>query len=416
MRFGAIAGPQGPAGSPFVPAGVLVYDEGDLPPPVGNVITGAAGVVYELMTEVTLTAGRRLVLPPSSALIGASPVACKLVGDVDGSLVTVSGAAERCRIDGVSITNANAGASARAVEFASAGSTLIMQNVRATAAQAGLYLTAIGDIYGLLSVFSVSAGSPVDISAGCTAKAFIDCRTVSTVAGGGHFRLRNGAAIASLTIRDHVCVASAANQKGVLQEGATIASQVSAEDWTTEGANAGTFSPNDANWSQATPGWIVRSVDGLLDSSAIGGSYFDNAAVLVPISAAGTWTPIAPAVGTPWVLESDSERFELVSAANGQIRYIGRKTRRFLVAGAMTLSKAGSTVSASMGIFVNGALHTPTKITSDVGTRLVALTCAPGIIVLNTNDTVDVRVRNNDNDNDFTVSDVSLGCAVAAIS
>lgn len=395
---------------------VDVYAEADFPDASGGMITLASSTVYRVLASITLTTGNRIVCPAGTTILGVTAAKSKIIGDVNGSLISQSGTTGTSRFDALTIQNNNAGTSSAALETSASGGTIILINVLATAGQSAIKNTASTSLTSFLSTFTATnaSASVIDVQTGGSFY-FTASNTAATGANTNHFRLRVGATISTLTIGTSFgWLTYGANGIGILNDGATISTRVKLQNIVTQGTQTGTFTPN-SGWSQATVGWHVNDTTGLPDSSAIGASNATSP-FLVPISGAGTWTTLTPAVGTPWVLDSDSERFDMVSDTTGQLRMLANKPRRVLVTGAANLDKTGGTVSASLAVFIDGVIHTPSISTFDVTNRTASQQVIASIHLTAANMTFDLRLRNNDNADDITVESAGLSVAASVIT
>lgn len=407
-----LPGPQGPPGITYPPDGVLVYTSADLPAPQVGVITGTPNTIYRLMGVVPLPAGVRLVLSATNCLVGTYAGACQLVGDVDAPLVTISGAgASAARIHGVSIINNNAGASAVAMRVNEPTVTLDAAHVSLHGYARALVLDAASSVSLHTCRFSSTHATNACIQINSSGYTIIEtCRTAPTGATASHIELAAGGTVSYVSISHLFFEMATVTQVGLLYSGATINRRVELYQVERLGA-AGVV---NSGWDQGTPRFHTTAVETLPDSTLVGASDTTTPFV-VPISS-NAYTPLQPAVGTPWALDADSERFSLVSAATGQLQFLDTENRRVVVNGSATLEKTGTVVGTRIAVYVNGALHLPSVAYSEVGNRPVTLVCPTSVHVATPGMTFELRVLNEDNLDDYTVQNAELSVFGANIN
>jgi hypothetical protein len=109
-----------------------------------------------------------------------------------------------------------------------------------------------------------------------------------------------------------------------------------------------------------------------------------------------------------YTLDVGSERFSLVSAVNGEVRYVGTKTGRFVVQGVVNASKAGAATITGLCLAKNGSPITETIVQEQTEARISAFTAMTVVVTLAPNDTVKLLLRNETNTDNYTIHTAGL--------
>lgn len=165
----------------------------------------------------------------------------------------------------------------------------------------------------------------------------------------------------------------------------------SAGSWTTDSLD------------EKDPRMVVRSNAGLADSMAIGGTTVNGNVVETTIASTDVYQAVDVTGST---LLSNAERFELVDAVDGVVRYIGNEDLDVVITAAIAAFKSGSTVTYRFTVSINGAIpgagdfpyaSLEIKTTIDNASLIFPVT-------LTTNDTIQIMVRSESSTNALTVS------------
>lgn len=394
---------------------VYVFSEADLPTPVGGVITLVSGLIYQLMASIVLTPGNRIVTPSDVNIVGVAPNVTRIEGNIDAALLTVTtpGPNGGGRMRFIEVKNTNTGASARAMAVTSASAVMRVSDTLLYGPSGALYVTGTSGLQFFNSSLTATlAGVDVVRIDGSGPISFDYCQSVHTGVTGNHINITAGATVASMLVLRHAFVFFTAAQYGIRFDAtATITNRVSLES-IIRAVAAGTI---NLGWTQGTPKWTTLSVESMPDSAVMGGAYATGP-FTVAFSASDTFTLVAPTVGTPWVVDDDTERFSLVSTANGRLKYTGTTKRRVSIAAGVTVSKSGTTTASSVAVFINNVIHASSESISDVTTRTTTIVAMPSLHVLSPNDEIDLRISNNDTTDSYTITRASLTITAGNIS
>jgi len=393
---------------------VYVFNEGDFPAPVGNVITLVPLTSYVIMSTVTITGGVRLYVASEVYIIGQFPAVSKIIGNVDAPLIEIGpGGFTPSSMRGVRIENANTGASARAIKTNSAALTLTIDSCLLTCAGGSLDVASCGSMKVIGSTLTAALnGSSAVRFTSCTAAVFEYCQTSVSGAGTRCFSFASGSTLGNISVIRHGLVFSDGSQKGLEDEGAIISGLIVLERILRFPA-IGTV---NVGWTQKTLQYRVKSVDTLSASMVIGSSYVSAPGFTVPITTMGVPVPVAPAAGTPWSIDTDSERVTLFSTSTGEIEITATEPRTFLILGSVVVSKSGTTQNANLRVYVNGVEHVGSAGEGAISTKPATIACAPSIHTLTAGDKVRLMLSNEEGTDDPTVHSASITVNTGMIS
>lgn len=386
---------------PLAPREVLVRREADFPAPVGGVITLVADTVYTIRGTVNLTAGNRIVSPARVKLAGRLSLVDQIVGDYNGPLVSFVDptSPEKFDVRDLIIQNVNAGASSYAFLVNAPNANWRVELSKIIGGFHGISIVSAGNIsWTSVAAIGGAGADAVRVSGaiGAGAASLSSFQSSGTNGNGIHFLA--GSSITTMTMDANGFIQLSASCTGIRAEaGATVG--------TAYINRAVSFGPGPLNvgWDQGTPGFKVTSSPPLSDSVAGGGSTAPSGVdFTLSIPVMQTYYDVTDGVSR-YTLDPGTERFTLVSGVNGEIRYIGKQTRRFLVQGLVSVEKTGTTSICRAVLSLNGNPIASTMIETDVATTAHAISTMPLLISLSNNDTLKVQFANWDNTNSILV-------------
>jgi hypothetical protein len=386
-----------------LPNEVVVLSEADLPAPVSGVITLAADTVYMVRGTVTLTPGNRISAVARSSIQGRISTIDQIIGNYAGSLLSFLEPVSSNTFDirNITVQNTNAAVSS-AVEVNAPNGTLRIEQCRVIGAADGLLITACGNLAMYSSSFFGGAGyDGLHINGTLTAVASSICAYYTSGGGGSGFHIEG--TVQTLTLDTNGFITSSPTDYGLrVEPGASLN--------TAYVARAIPFGPGTFNdgWSQATVGWTVSASPPLSDSVSGGGS---TAAVGVDFTMAfpiiGTYYDITDGAAR-YTLDPGTERFTLVSGVNGEVRYVGKQPRRFLLQSLVSIEKTGGAATCRFCMTLNGAVIPQTVVIMEVSTTAVVVPTLPVLVTLATNDVVRIRAANYSNTNSATIHSAGI--------
>ena len=383
------------------PNEVIVRSEACLPAPVAGVITLAANTIYSVFGVVTLTPGNSIVSPATTLVRGRLALLDQIVGDVNGPLVSYVDAVSTDKFDlrNLGLQNTNTGASSTALTANAPNGTLRIEQCRVVGGLHGLALTACASASLLSTAFTAANGGDALRVSGTVVAIAADLSSFQTSGVNGNgISILAGATVTTLTVTQTGFVLLAVTSAGIRKDPAATVTTV----YVTRAVPFGVGTLN-AGWDQGTLGWTVQASPPLPDSVAGGGSTITTGLDFTrAFAASGTYYDVTDGLAH-YALNPGSERFSLVSNVNGEIRYIGTKTRRFLLQGMVNASKAGTAVIGDVTLAVGGAPVAASSAQVQVDTRINAFPTMPVVVLLAPNDTIKVQIKNETNTNSFTI-------------
>jgi len=384
---------------------VIVQAESDLPAAVAGVITLAANTVYYVYGTVTLTAGNRIVTPPTAATVGGAAPICAIVGNVNAALYTISDPTATVvgHLYRVTVQNTNAGAAATAVAVNLPLGTAVIEDLVITSAGIfGCDLLACASVN--ITGSSVTGQGGLRVQNGASNLLFEASGFTPTAATGAGVDIVAGVVAAVLTMLGAATITSAAGQFGVRVDAAATITSALFERVVHFGA--GTF---NSGWDQTVPGYRALNCTALPNSVAGGGSSCTTQPSTIATGAQNVWQDISNGAAI-YSLDSGSERFVLNAATNGEIKYVGHQQRKMLLTATASWQMAlGGAQAIRFGVWKNGALIATTIADADAqsGRNATVMT----VSVLDnaaTNDRYVLRVMNLESTNSMIFQSVGI--------